>query len=97
MAMAEGDQLIIPDAAKRDPKSFEVIRVWVADKGLHVSLRTAVWEDPSAYGVMLSDLMHHIANAYHQNEARDWVKTMQRIKEGLDAELASPTDRPTGG
>jgi hypothetical protein len=96
MTMAESDQLIIPDAAKRDRKSFEVIRVWLANNGLHVSLRTAVWEDPFAYGVMLCDLMQHIANAYHQNEGRDWVKTLQRIKEGLEAELASPTDRPTG-
>jgi hypothetical protein len=71
--MAESDQLIIPDAAKGDQKSFEVIRVWLANNGLHVSLRTAVWEDPFAYGVMLSDLMHHIANAYHQNEGGDWV------------------------
>lgn len=94
--MAESNQLEIPVAAIQDPKSFEVLRVWIANKGQHVSLRTAVWEDPSAYGIMLCDLMKHIANAFHQNQGRDWHETFQRIKAGLDAELASPTDPPTG-
>lgn len=90
------DQLDIPEIALQDPTSFEVLRVWIANNGQHVNLRTAVWEDPFAYGVMLCDLMKHIANAYHQNEGRDWQETLQRIRAGLDAELASPTDRPTG-
>lgn len=94
--MAESDQLQVPDSAKQDAKSFEVIRVWVANKGLHVSLRTAVWEDPFAYGIMLSDLMQHIANAYHQNEGLDRTETVQRIKAGFNAECESPTDIPTG-
>jgi hypothetical protein len=93
--MAENDQLLIPDAAKQDPKSFELLRVWVANKGQHVSLRTGVWKDPAAWGIMLSDLIQHIANAY-QDEGLDRLKTLQRIKAGLDAELAKPTDRPTG-
>jgi len=94
--MAEGNQLDIPDAALQDPASFELLRVWIANKGQHVSLRTAVWNDPFSYGIMLCDLMKHIANAYHQNEGRDWLETFQRIKTGMDAELASATDRPTG-
>jgi hypothetical protein len=95
--MAQSDQLQIPDSARRDPKSFELLRVWVANKGQHVSLRTGVWKDPAAWGVMLSDLMQHIANSYHQDEGFERAKTLQRIKAGLDAELASPTDHPTGG
>ncbi|MGO8689705.1 MAG: DUF5076 domain-containing protein [Thermoguttaceae bacterium] len=95
--MAEIDQLQIPDAAKDDPKSFELLRVWVANNGQHVALRTAVWTDPAAWGLMLSDLMHHIAISYHQDEGLDRIATLRRIKAGLDAELASPTDHPTGG
>ena len=94
--MTDAKSLPIPDAARQDPHSFELIRVWVADEGLHTSLRTAVWDDPFAYGIMLCDLMKHIANAYHQDCGRDWAETFQRVKAGLDAELASPTDRPTG-
>src|SRR5579862_5346158 len=94
--MAEDDQLQIPDAAKQDPKSFELLRVWVANKGQHVSLKTGVWKDPAAWGIMLNDLMQHIANAYQQDQGLDRVETLRRIKAGLDAELASPTDRPSG-
>ncbi len=94
--MSQNDQLFIPDAAKQDPTSFELLRVWVANKRQHVSLRTDVWKDPASWGVLLSDLMQHIANSYYQNDGLDRLKTLQRIKAGLDVELASPTDRPTG-
>jgi hypothetical protein len=49
--MADSDQLLVPEAAKQDPKSFELLRVWVANKAQHVSLRTAVWKDPAAWGI----------------------------------------------
>ena len=94
--MNENDQLQIPDAAKHDSKSFELLRVWVANKGQHVRLRTGVWKDPAAWGVMLSDLMRHIANSYYQDQGLDRVKTLERIKAGINAELKSPTDRPSG-
>jgi hypothetical protein len=45
---------------------------------------------------MLSDLMHHIADSYYHNQKLDQALTLQRIKAGLDAELASPTDHPSG-
>lgn len=94
--MAETDELSIPDAAKRDPKSFELLRVWIAEKGQHVSLRTSVWSDPAAWGIMLVDLAHHIANAYQQTEGRDKVEVLKRLRAGLDAEFSKRTDTPTG-
>jgi hypothetical protein len=94
--MLQKNQLDIPAAAISDPDSFEIVRVWVANKGLHVSLLAAVWDDPAHYGIMLSDLMNHIANAYHQNEGRDRNAVIQRINEGMKAEMESPTDYPTG-
>lgn len=94
--MANSDQLSIPDVANDDPDSFEILRVWVAHKRQHVSLRTGVWKDAAAWGLMLADLARHIANAYEQEEGRDRLETLQRIKAGFDAELGSPTDTPTG-
>jgi Domain of unknown function (DUF5076) len=94
--MTEGWELLIPNAAKHDQKSFEILRVWVANHGQHVSLRAGVWRDPAAWGIMLSDLMQHIANSYHQDQGLDRAQTLDRIKAGLGAELASPTDRASG-
>jgi hypothetical protein len=94
--MADNDQLLIPDAAKADPNSFELLRVWAAKKGQHVSLRTGVWKDPAAWGLLLADLARHVANSYQQGAGLDGRKTLQRIKAALDLELASPTDDPSG-
>ncbi len=94
--MSGTDELQVPDAARNDPNSFELLRVWVANRGQHVSIRVGVWKDPAAWGIMLCDLMHHIANAYYQEEGLNRIETLRRIRAGLDAELSSPTDRPSG-
>lgn len=94
--MADIDQLTIPDAARKDPKSFELLRVWVANKGQHVSLRAGVWNDSAAWGIMLADLARHVANSYAQNSGIDPQKTLQRIRSAFDVELALPTDVPSG-
>jgi hypothetical protein len=94
--MSGHNELQIPDAAEHDPHSFELLRVWVANKGQHVSLRAGVWQDPAAWGIMLCDLIQHIANAYQQEQGLDRTATLRRIMEGMDAELSSPTDHPSG-
>jgi hypothetical protein len=94
--MSDRDQLIIPRQAKNDPRSFELLRVWVANKGQHVSIRVGVWKDPAAWGIFLADLARHIANAYESDAGLNQAETLRRIKAGLEAELSSPTDRPSG-
>ena len=94
--MADTDQLLIPDAAKRDLRSFEILRVWIANRGQHVSLRTDVWKDPSAWGILLADLARPIANSYQQDGGLDPLETLQQIRAALNVELASPTDKPSG-
>ena len=94
--MADKDQLLIPDSAKTDPRSFELLRVWVANKGQHVSLRAGVWKDPAAWGLMLADLARHVADSYQQVAGFDRLQTLQRIKAALDAEFGSPTNEPSG-
>ena len=94
--MSKNDQLDIPNAAIEDPNSLEVVRAWVARKGLHVSLRAGLWNDPAHYGVMLADLAGHIANSFAQSAGYDRTQALARIKAGLDAEFRSPTDTPTG-
>jgi hypothetical protein len=89
-AMAQSDQLRVPESAKTDPKSFELLRVWVAHQDQHISLRVGVWDDPAAWGVMLADLARHIANAFEKVENRDPVKVLEQIRAGFDAEMQTP-------
>jgi len=94
--VAAKDQMPIPDAAKTDPRSVEMMRVWIAHEGHHVSLRTDIWDDPAYWGVMLADLAGHIANAYQQQTSTDRDEILERIRAYLDAEFDRPTDELEG-
>jgi hypothetical protein len=85
--MSDQNRLEIPQAVAVDPEAFELLRVWVANKQQQVSLRTGVWEDPAAWGIMLADLARHVAESYRQEEGRDVAATLARIKAGIDVEL----------
>jgi Domain of unknown function (DUF5076) len=86
-----------PPAAQRDKAAFEVLRVWIAEQGQHVSIRSGAWEDPFAWGIVLADLARHIANAHHMsNEKIDKDAFLERLLEGFEAEIDNPTDEPEG-
>lgn len=89
--------LIIPEAAQRDKASFEVMRVWIAEHGQHVSIRSGAWEDPFAWGIVLADLARHIALAHQlHNQTIDPEAFLNRLLEGFEAEIDNPTDEPEG-
>ncbi|MBW4039609.1 MAG: DUF5076 domain-containing protein [Acidobacteria bacterium] len=95
--MASNKFLDPPPAATRDKASFELLRVWVADGGQHVSLRAGAWEDPFAWGIVLADLARHIVNAeVLQRKDLDEIAFLERMLEGFQAEIDSPTDEPDG-
>jgi len=95
--MGADKNLSIPPVAQRDKASFEVMRVWIAEQGQHVSIRSGAWEDPFAWGIVLADLARHIAHAHElQNEGTDTNAFLQRLLEGFQAEIDNPTDEPEG-
>ena len=95
--MGADKNLSIPPVAQRDKASFEVMRVWIAEQGQHVSIRSGAWEDPFAWGIVLADLARHIAHAHQlQNEGTDTDAFLQRLLEGFQAEIDNPTDEPEG-
>ena len=94
--MSQLNELPMPPTAKSDG-GLELLRVWAASGRQHVSVATGIWNDPAAWGVMIVDLMKHISNAYEQTAGIPNNEALQRIIEGLQAELSKSTDRPTGG
>lgn len=91
------NELEIPEKARRDKGSVELLRVWVASDGAeHVTIKTGVWPDPAAYGIVLADLVRHIANGFHQTQGMNVDIAAKRVVEGFSAEIGSPTDIPTG-
>jgi hypothetical protein len=89
-------ELSIPPAALDDPESGELLRAWIANRGLHCSLNVHVWDDVGNWGVMLADLARHVANAKHHLDGSNPDEVIGRIRQLFDAELASPTDEPSG-
>ena len=89
--------LPVPPVAQRDRASFEVLRVWIAEKGQHVSIQSGAWEDPFAWGIVLADLARHIAHAHEVADKKvDPEKFLERLLEGFQAEIEDPTDEPEG-
>src|SRR3984885_2810276 len=89
--------LSIPPVAQRDKASFEVLRVWIAEQGQHVSIRSGAWEDPFAWGIVLADLARHVALAHQlQHPDTDVDGFVERLLEGFHAEIENPTDEPVG-
>jgi hypothetical protein len=89
--------LPIPTKVLADPKSMEILRAWVADKGLHCSLRPELWDDAGSWGIALADVARHAANAIEESKGIPSSQTLERIRAAFAAEMGSPTDEPSGG
>ncbi len=95
--MATNKELAPPPAVSRDKAALELLRVWVAEQGQHVSLRSGAWEDPFAWGIVLADLARHIVNAEAiHKKSLDKEAFFERMLEGFHAEIESPTDEAEG-
>lgn len=91
------NQLAIPPAAADDPKAFELVRAWVAQGDLHVSLQMGGWDDPTAWGVVLADLVRHVAGFYAEQKQLRPEQTILRVRDAMDAELDGEEEAPEGG
>ena len=90
-------ELLVPPAAKSDPKALELVRVWAIHGQQHVSISPEVWEDPATWGIMLVDLARHVANYYSQQRGMNREEVLSRIKALFEAEWESPRSEVTGG
>lgn len=93
--------LVIPPAAQRDENSIQMLSAWIAEKGLHCSIKIGMWQDNDknearSWGILLADTIRHIANALHENYGFDQVNTIDEILTNLRAELENPTSAAKG-
>ncbi len=90
--------LPIPAAAQRDPKSVNMASIWIAESGLHCSIRIGVYEgrpdveETKAWGVILADLARNIADALIADGAVQALRpdVINRIRAALNEELSRP-------
>lgn len=84
------DELPVPPAVWDDPESGELLRAWVANGCLHVSLRHN-WDDPAFWGIFLSDVARHAAKALASETLCSEHEALDMIKARLDEEWIAPT------
>lgn len=81
-----------PDALERG--GHEVLRACVSEGAVSVAMRRS-FDDPFVWGILLVDLARHAARIYAAEAGMSEDEAMQRILEGVRAELDSPTDLGT--
>lgn len=96
--MSLKDALPVPSAATRDPRSVEILRVWIANGEQHVALAFGMWEEPAAWGLLLADLARHIAEAHAQQDSKiDSDDFLEQLRSGMEAELDGPSEDDLSG
>ena len=88
--MGVDKQLAIPALAARDDRSFELLRVWIAEGSQAITLQPGIWQDPAAWGVMLADLARNIVTVHAEADPDlDTEAFLAALLEGFDTEIES--------
>jgi hypothetical protein len=92
-------ELRVPPSAASDKKACELVRAWIAQGGLHCSLNMNAWDDEHmaiGWGILLTDIVRHVANALHESKHWDKEETIHKIRAVFNAELSAPTAKAKG-
>ena len=87
---AAKNELPPPPQAFAD-EAQEVLRAWVVDGGLHVSMMKS-FDDPMVWGVLLADVARHAARIYAQEDGRTEDGVAAVIAGVFASEISQPTD-----
>jgi hypothetical protein len=90
--------LPVPLSARSDKNAREMLRAWAAHGGLHCSLNVDGWgdEERTVWGIILTDLVRHVADALSEAKGWDQAETVQGIWRVFNAELDKPAADPSG-
>ena len=85
------NELTIPEGIDGDPNATEMLRVWIGNKDIHVSMLLGMWEEASdndidereAWGELLGDLIRHIALGLTQSHDYNTTASEQKIANAL--------------
>src|SRR3954452_24120958 len=94
--------LTIPPAAQRDDNAVQMLSAWIAESGLHCSLKVGIWHaegrsEAPDWGILLADVVRHLANAIHDEYGTNPSETTVAVMQSLLAELDKPTSPAHGG
>jgi hypothetical protein len=94
LPVTKSAELAVPFAAHESKAATEVLRAWIVDNGLHVSLQRG-FDDPAVWGVLLTDVARHVARVFETEKICTQDEALEKIKAMIDAEWDGPTDAGT--
>ena len=97
------NEMPVPTAARNDPNSVEMLRVWIAEQGLWCSIKVGTYRDAAnvaeetAWGIILADATRHLANALAKEYGTHPADTIRLVRQSFLNELDKPTSEAKGG
>jgi hypothetical protein len=92
----------IPEPALEDANSVEMLRVWIAAKKIHCSMKVGMYRETTkipeekAWGTILADVARHLANALESGYGVDAQSALRKIRDSFIDELGAPTSDAEG-
>ena len=97
------DARTIPPAALRDVDAVEPARVWIAEQGLHCSLKFGLYAHDGvargtlAWGIILADLAGHVADGLSAEGLGAKADVFEAIVQCFNEEVSAPSSERMGG
>lgn len=94
----------IPEAAIEDEQAVEMLRVWIAKRRLHASIKIGMYrenkavsiDEERAWGIILADTARHVSVALRDGYGLDAQDCLVAIRESFLKELDAPTSETDG-
>jgi hypothetical protein len=81
-----------PPNAEKDSESAEVLRAWIVDGGLEISIHPSHWKhQPDQWGRLLADAAEHMADAISKETGKDHAEVYGTICDALRHYLDRPS------
>ncbi len=92
------NELAPPPKTKDNPEAIELVRAWIVDNGLQCSLNIGGFgeHELTTWGILLSDIARHVANAHQQLNGSDAAQNLKTIAVHFNHEIEAPTAPTTG-
>ena len=86
-----------PPDAESDKESLEMIRGWIVDGELQISLAAWIWKDqPKEWGRLLADAAYHLADAISEETGKNRDEIFRTISESVIYHLQHPPSNLEG-